>query len=69
MTSPIVRMLEKHRQTRWATEDQQIQTARESEKTGSTKKKRGKRKGEGKRLNGIYKKDSGSEGTDKTKLR
>lgn len=33
------------------------------------KKKRGKRKGEGKRLNGIYKKYSGSEGTDKTKLR
>ena len=31
------------------------------------KKKRGNRKGEGKRLNGIYKKDSGSEGFDKTK--
>ena len=47
MTSPIVRMLEKHRQTRWATEDQQLQTARESEKTGGTKKK--KRQEEGRR--------------------
>ena len=55
MTRTTVRMLEKHRQTRWATEDQQLQTVRESEKTGR-KKKRGKRKGERKRLKGIYKK-------------
>ena len=55
MTRPIVRMLEKHRQTRWATEDQQLQTVRESEKRGG-RKKRGKRKGEGKKLKGIYKK-------------
>ena len=48
-------MLEKHRQTRLATEDQQLQTVRESEKTGG-RKKRGKRKGEGKKLKGIYKK-------------
>ena len=53
MTRPTVRMLEKHRQTRWATEDQQ--TVRESEKTGG-RKTRGRRKGEGKRLKGIYKK-------------
>ena len=67
MTRPTVRMLQKHRQTRWASEDQQLQTARESEKTGGRKEKSGKRKGERKRLKGIYKKHSGSEGTDKTK--
>ena len=55
MTRPTVRMLEKHRQTRWATEDQQLQTVRESEKTGG-RKKIGKRKGDGKRLKGISKK-------------
>ena len=55
MTRPTVRMLEKHRKTRWATEDRQLQTVRESEKTGG-RKKRGKRKGEGKKLKGIYKK-------------
>ena len=55
ITRPTVRMLKKHRQTRWATEDQQLQTVRESEKTEGYKKKRGKRKGEGKRLKEIYK--------------
>jgi len=39
MTRPTVCMLEKHRRTRWATEDQQLQTVRESEKTGGRKKK------------------------------
>lgn len=67
MTRPTVRMLQKHRQTRWASEDQQLQTVRESEKTGGRKEKSGKRKGERKRLKGIYKIHSGSEGTDKTK--
>ena len=38
MTRPTVRMLQKHRQTRWASEDQQLQTVRESEKTGGRKK-------------------------------
>ena len=38
MTRSTVRMLQKHRQTRWASEDQQLQTVRESEKTGGRKK-------------------------------
>ena len=38
MTRPTVRMLQKHRQTCWVSEDQQLQTVRESEKTGGRKK-------------------------------